>query len=183
MDDPILLHQAAMIADELPSVMRQLFTFANDPADDLPLAQLRVCSILSAGSRPMSALSREVGVSVSAMTQIADRLERARLVKRIAEGTDRRVRCLQLTPRGEKMMHMRRQARIGRVSNVLANLSPEARAEVTRGVELLLNASREARETPGGNGGNSLGVSSDEPAEVPLSEASSGSSDFGKAYP
>ena len=50
----------------------------------------------------MSALSREFGVSLSAMTRIADRLERARLVKRVAEGGDRRIRHLQLTPRGEK---------------------------------------------------------------------------------
>ena len=46
-------------------------------AAELPLAQLRVCGVLCDGPRPMSAVSRELGVSLSAMTQIADRLERA----------------------------------------------------------------------------------------------------------
>ena len=59
----------------------------------------------------MSALSRDLGVSLSAMTQIADRLERASLVKRIAEGNDRRVRCLRLTPRGESIMQRREDVR------------------------------------------------------------------------
>ena len=62
----------------------------------------------------MSALSRELGVSLSALTQIADRLERARLVKRTAAEDDRRVRCLQLTARGEKMMRSCREARVAR---------------------------------------------------------------------
>ena len=39
----------------------------------------------------MSALGRKLGVSLSAMTQIADRLERADMVKRVAEDSDRRV--------------------------------------------------------------------------------------------
>ena len=85
----------------------------------MPLAQLRVCGILYDGPRPMSALSRELGVSLSAMTQIADRLERARLVNRVAEGADRRIRCLQLTERGQKLMRSREDARNRRVLAVL----------------------------------------------------------------
>ena len=45
----------------------------------------------------MSSLGRELGVSLSAITQIADRLERAGLVTRVAKGGDRRVRRLELT--------------------------------------------------------------------------------------
>ena len=47
-----------------------------DPADDLPLAQLRVCSLLVGGDRSISCLSRELGITMSATTQLADRLER-----------------------------------------------------------------------------------------------------------
>jgi len=57
----------------------------NDPAVELPLAQLKVCSLLYGGPLSMSAWA-ELGVSLSAMTQIADRLERARLVKRVNQG-------------------------------------------------------------------------------------------------
>ena len=58
-------------------MMRQLFSADDHLAAELPLAQLRVCGMLYDGPHPMSVLSRELGVSLSAMTQIADRLERA----------------------------------------------------------------------------------------------------------
>ena len=66
------------------------------------------------------------------MTQIADRLERARLVKRVAEGNDRRVRCLQLTARGEKMMRKRREARVLRTLAVLEHLAAQQRRRCGR---------------------------------------------------
>ncbi len=101
---------------------------------------MRVCGILYRGPRPMSALGRELGVSLSAMTQIADRLERARLVRRVAEGTDRRVRCLRLTPRGERIMRRREEARLRRVRAALARLSEEARTEVLVALQRLVRA-------------------------------------------
>lgn len=107
-----LLETAEVVAGLIPRLARGLTSAEKDPADNLPLAQLRLCGILSEGPRPMSALSRELGVSLSALTQIADRLERARLVKRVAAGNDRRVRCLQLTVRAEKMMRKRREVRV-----------------------------------------------------------------------
>ena len=117
-DRAAVAEQAETIATLLPALMRQLTAGDDDPAAELPLAQLRVCSVLCGGPRPMSALGRELGVSLSAMTQIADRLERARLVKRVAKGGDRRVRCLQLTDGGEKIMRLRqkcaRRAHLGR---------------------------------------------------------------------
>ena len=88
----------------------------------------------------MSALSRALGVSLSALTQIADRLERARLVKRVAEENDRRVRCLQLTPRGETMMRKRRKERVLRAFAVLQRLSPPQRELVRTSLEILVNA-------------------------------------------
>src|SRR5436190_14449729 len=98
------------------SLTRQLLV-VDDFVAEMPLRQLRVCVVLYDGPRSMSALSREVGVSLSAMTQIADRLERARLVKRSFEGNDRRVRSLQLTPRGHKIMRLREDARIQRAQS------------------------------------------------------------------
>src|SRR4051794_238836 len=61
------------------SLTRKLFA-VDDRAADLPLRQLRVCMLLHEGARTMSALSRDLSVSLSAMTQIADRLERAGIV-------------------------------------------------------------------------------------------------------
>ena len=140
MDETIALDEAKAMASLLPALIRQLFAVDDDLAAELPLAQLRVCSILYDGPQRMSALGRELGVSLSAMTQIADRLERARLVKRVTEGSDRRIRCLQLTERGEKIMRQREAARIQRVSAMLEHLSPQARKGALDTLKMLLKA-------------------------------------------
>jgi DNA-binding MarR family transcriptional regulator len=88
----------------------------------------------------MSSLSDELGVTLSALTQIADRLESAGLVTRVARGSDRRVRYLQLTERGETVMRLREDARVRRTLAVLERLSPGAREEVTAALETLFNA-------------------------------------------
>jgi len=135
-----LLETAEVVAGLIPRLARGLSSSEKDPADNLPLAQLRLCGILSEGPRPMSAVSRALGVSLSALTQIADRLERARLVKRVAEGNDRRVRCLQLTARGEKMMCKRREARVRRILTVLEPLAVQQRDAVRASLEILVDA-------------------------------------------
>ncbi len=83
------------------------------------------------------------------MTQIADRLERARLVKRVPRGDDRRVRCLQLTERGERMMRLHEEARLGQMSKVLDNLTPKERQEVTAALRTLIRAAAAARGQDG----------------------------------
>ncbi len=146
----VTLDQAKTLATLLPALMRQLMAGVNDPAVELPLAQLRVCSILCGGPWPMSALGRELGVSLSAMTQIADRLERARLVKRVPKGSDRRIRCLELTEHGEKIMRLHEDARIERVLAVLKRLAPKAREEALASLQRLIRASVATRGRDGG---------------------------------
>jgi DNA-binding MarR family transcriptional regulator len=143
------LAEAKTIASLLPAIMRQLFTVDDRLAAKLPLAQLRVCGMLYEGPRPMSALSRELGISLSAMTQIADRLERARMVKRVSDGNDRRVRCLQLTPHGKNIMQHREADRVERVSAVLRRLPPKSRSKVLAMLERLTRACVAAREQDG----------------------------------
>jgi DNA-binding MarR family transcriptional regulator len=139
MDERITLEQARAIASLLPTIMRQLFT-GDDPAEDLPLAQLRVCSILEHGPRSMSTLSRELGVSLSALTQIADRLERAELVSRVAEENDRRIRCLQLSQHGQRIMRHREEFRVRQVLAVLNQIPPTGRMQIREALEILLEA-------------------------------------------
>ena len=140
MDQTPLLDQARTLAAVLAEVMSRLAAPDDRLATSLPLAQLRLCRILYGGPRPMSALSREVGVSSSALTQIADRLEKARLVSRAPCGSDRRVRHLQLTERGRELVQRRESARVQRVLAVLEKLSPAQRHEVTAAIETLRKA-------------------------------------------
>ena len=105
MSEDTLLTQAADLEALLPKLMRRLFTLdPSHPANELPVAQLRVCTILQAGPRTVSAISEELGISVSASTQIADRLERAGFVERVAGQDDRRMKKLQLTLHGAEVL-------------------------------------------------------------------------------
>lgn len=99
----------------------------DDAALDIPLRQFRICAALFEGARSMKELSVELGVSQSAITQIADRLEAAGLVTRGAVGDDRRVKNLELTPRARKLLREREEQRIDRVREILEQLSPPDR--------------------------------------------------------
>ncbi len=132
--------QARRMTSQLLSLTRRLLA-VDDQTSELPLRQLRVCMSLYEAPKSMSALGRELGVSLSAMTQIADRLERAGLVRRMFEGNDRRVRSLQLTLQGQKIMKVREETRIGRVSQVVERMPASVRHEVLNSLDLLLTAS------------------------------------------
>jgi len=149
MSHAVSQEQARTVAGLFRALLRELTIGLHDPAVELPLAQLRVCNLLHDGLRPMSSLGRELGVSLSAITQIADRLERAGLVNRVARGNDRRVRCLQLTNRGEKMMCRHDEARIRRMAAVLGHLTPKARKETAATLDMLIRASVAARGQDG----------------------------------
>jgi DNA-binding MarR family transcriptional regulator len=140
-EDPLLCRQAAELETLLPTLMRRLFTLDRDnPVYDLPVAQLRVCTLLQSGPRPLSNLSQDLYISVSAMTQIADRLERAGMVERVSGAEDRRVRLLQLSALGLERMQSRRAFRTDRAQEALLQLSEEERRAILEAVHLLLDA-------------------------------------------
>lgn len=142
MADDLLIEQASTIASMLPKLMRRFSALSEgDPAMELPIAQLRLCSHLHDGSRAMSCLARELGISLSAVTQIADRLERAGLIERIPEVDDRRVKTLRLTPHGEHLIRARRESRTKRILETIERLSAEGREAVLNALNLLLSAS------------------------------------------
>jgi MarR family transcriptional regulator, lower aerobic nicotinate degradation pathway regulator len=150
-----VLDEAATIADLLLMLLRHLSAGTDDAAADLPLAQLRLCSALVEGPRAMSELGRELGVPLSAIPHLADRLERARLVRRVAVGGDRRVRRLQLTPRGAKLMVLHHETRVRRVLAMLEQLAPRARRDVIAALQMMIQAaaaSRQRKTSTNGNG-------------------------------
>ena len=142
--------EGEIVAGLLLSVMRQLFAI-DDAAAELPLAQMRVCAVLYQGAKSMSVITRELGVSHSAVTQITDRLERSGLVARVAEGNDRRVRCLRLTDRGEEIMQLRETARIERISAVLEHLPSQAKQDLRNALQTLLKACADTWKSTAGS--------------------------------
>jgi DNA-binding MarR family transcriptional regulator len=151
MNPTVSQEQAATLVGLLHSLLRELTIGSNDPVIQLPLAQLRACRVLSNGQQSISAISRELGVSLSAVTQIADRLERAKLARRVTEDSDRRIRCLQLTARGESLLRLHDEERIRRMAAALEHLTPKSRQRVAKTLETLVRASNKAR-TKNGNG-------------------------------
>ena len=151
---PELMQIAESLAGLLPRLMRGLSppdrssAGGKDVIEELPFAQLPPLRALGEGPRAMSVLSRELGVSLSALTQIADRLERVRLVKRTAAADDRRVRCLQLTPRGQRVMRKRRDARLRSSVAVLEHLSPSERETGAPAMDTLVSACTRAQDNP-----------------------------------
>ncbi|MSQ97526.1 MAG: MarR family transcriptional regulator [Gemmataceae bacterium] len=136
--------QAKALVAALRDIVRDMF-IVDDAASDLPLRQLRVCMILAAGPQSMSALSRELGVSLSATTQIADRLVAAGLAQRLPEGTDRRVRCLQLTPRGRQIMERRDRIKARRAQAALRRMRPGESKKLMSALAALQSACQESR--------------------------------------
>jgi DNA-binding MarR family transcriptional regulator len=137
--------QAGHLEAVLPEIMRRLFPLAMEHAiADMPIGQLRVCAILLTGPLSLSIISEELGISSSAMTQIADRLERAGLVERVFEADDRRVRLLQLSAHGRAAMEARRRARVARAQAALCGIDPKARETLLCSLDGLAAASLEA---------------------------------------
>ncbi len=147
--DDLLQEQALQLEGLLPVLNRRLFTLVPDhPSAEIPMAQLRTCSILQFGPRTMTSLSDELGISLSAMTQIADRMERAELVERIMMREDRRQRLLQLSERGSEMMRTRKHIRIQQAAIALALIKESERAEILQLLSVLLTAAASLSPEP-----------------------------------
>lgn len=136
--------QSKNVACLIGKVMRGISKIdVDDPAMYLPLAQLRVCGFLNKGPRTMSELGKELGISLSAITQVADRLERAGLAERVNESDDRRVKMLQLTDKGIEVMQGRRERRIARAQQAMERLALEEREAVVSALQVFVVACAE----------------------------------------
>ncbi len=128
----------------LRALIRQIYALdPEDPTTELPVAQLRVSGLLSEGPRTVSALAKELGISVSAITQVADRLEAAGLVERAVNEEDRRVRTLALTPHGSELTRRRRERRRQSARERLATLQPADRQAVLVALQTLAGPQKE----------------------------------------
>jgi len=115
----------------IPKAMRALYR--QDPTDPLlefSVAQLRLLRSLRDGPCTASSLGEDLGLSVSAITQMANRLEASGLVVRTDDVADRRIKHLSLTERGLQLLADRRSRRIDQAQEVLSRLTVEQRAQL-----------------------------------------------------
>lgn len=130
---------AALVEEMLPRLMRTLYKAQeNDPIQNLPVAQVRVLRVLFNGPKNHSAVSDELGISVSAVTQVANRLEAVGMVERNESVSDRRVKNLKLTEYGLKCMKERQDYRVMRTMEALSSISPESQARLIASLDELI---------------------------------------------
>ena len=82
-------------------------------------------------------------VSAAAASQMVDRLEKQNLVTRIPEPTDRRVRNVVLSEKGELFVRQSIEARRSWVKEVPADLNKEQLDQISLALELLTSVYRE----------------------------------------
>jgi len=139
--------RAIRIEGQLPQVLRRLFKpDPNDPLVELPVGQMRMMRLLMMKAWTPSNLGEELCLSVSAVTQMANRLDSIGFVDRIEDPTDRRVKHLTLTHVGRELMVRRRERRVYRLESVLAKMPAERQIEFMVLLEELLEASTSAAE-------------------------------------
>jgi DNA-binding MarR family transcriptional regulator len=141
-DPTIQVDRARELRAALVALGPRLFN-VEDFTLELPLRQLRACWALYTQSRTMSELGREIGVSLSAMTQVADRLERAGLVERSVRENDRRIRLLQLTAKGRRLMREHDEVQLGRIVECLDRLRDEQVGTILESLHKLLQAAKQ----------------------------------------
>ncbi|MES2461962.1 MAG: MarR family transcriptional regulator [Armatimonadota bacterium] len=148
-EDKEVAAQASRLESVMPAIAQRLFTVApTHPLADMPIAQLRLCSLLLTHERPtLSQVADELHISASAATQLADRLEKAGMVERVSSSAahgecDRRARYLRLTEKGYDLMQSRRQFRQSGARRALRHLFPEDRERLLEVLEKLLAVSR-----------------------------------------
>jgi DNA-binding MarR family transcriptional regulator len=87
-----------------------------------------------------------LGRSVSVASRLLDQLVVRGMVRRREDERDRRVKRVTITEQGRTLVATLEQQRANAQLAVMASLSPEEQAEVTRAMALLAQASRRRRK-------------------------------------
>jgi DNA-binding MarR family transcriptional regulator len=114
--------QAADVAAELERLV-VLIRWLSPPGLSLTAAGT-LATLDRSGPCRLTALAVSEGVTQPAMTQLISRLADSGLVERRTDPDDGRVVHVQITAQGRELVASRRDARTGRLSGLLASLTP-----------------------------------------------------------
>jgi DNA-binding MarR family transcriptional regulator len=89
-------------------------------------------------ARTVTALSEELGISPASASRAADGLFRKKLVTRVEDPDDRRVRRLALTSRGRELADRIISARLAGLEEFTASLASDEREKLEAALEALL---------------------------------------------
>jgi DNA-binding MarR family transcriptional regulator len=145
--------EPADVARQLGDLMRTLFL---DPRADhlglieereLSMTQVRALVTLTCCGRPLSTgeLAQRLGLSAAAMSRALDGLDHRELVSRSESASDRRVRLVEISPPGEAIVEEIVALRSVGLERFVADLDPEQRALLSRGLAAVAGSGRERR--------------------------------------
>lgn len=115
---------------------------------DLTMPQLKtlVC-VAQSGDATSGQIARGLGVSLSTVTGIVDRLSEQGLVTRREDPEDRRITRVQATPTARELVERLLRYRDERLTSLLASLSPDELATVERAFDYLARAAARLDES------------------------------------
>jgi DNA-binding MarR family transcriptional regulator len=95
----------------------------------------------------MGEVAKALDVSVSAITQVVDRLERRKYVARGTDPSDRRIYTLELTSDGQAQVSVLRTLQSASLDEVLKRMTARDRKHILKGLEALLEAARDEADS------------------------------------
>ena len=113
----------------------------------LAVVEYRALRICSDGPARATDLTRRLGLTPSGGTELIDRLERRRLVKRSENPNDRRSVLVVLTASGHRLVTAARAARRAELRRLARAMPPERQERLKSELEELLAAARETLRT------------------------------------
>ena len=131
------------LAVEVNSLSIHLVRYARraDDALGVPPARLSALSVLVfGGERTITELADAELVSLATISRVVDGLESMGLARRVPNPADARSVLIRATPKGRRVMERGRQARVDRLSTVLAAVPAAELPAVERGLHALRHA-------------------------------------------
>ncbi len=118
------------------------------PDPSVTMAQMRVLMLLSVvGEARMSDLSPKLGISLSTLSSLVDRLVDADLARRREDARDRRNVLVSLTPAGAAVLDNLQELGARHLRELLAHLDEAELRSVNDTIALLVSAARRLTET------------------------------------
>ena len=113
------------------------------PDSHLSMSQMKVLMLLAVGGeRRMSDLAPQLGISLSTLSSLVERLVEADLAQRRDDVRDRRTVLVSLTPGGRALLDRFQELGAAQLRELLAQLSAEELISVNQAIEVLVAAAR-----------------------------------------
>jgi len=122
--------------------------FAAAGFDDIPRSGAFVLARTFDNTSPLAALTRELGISKQAVSQLIDTMVMRGYLERTADTEDRRRMLIKLTPRGDEAARVAWEAVAAVDSELAGRLAPDGVAALRTGLIALAEISRSRGPAP-----------------------------------